>query len=67
MTKTTKNAKPSNRTTKLLEKNIKSLRENMGGMSMDKFIRTTIETLMNIEKGEHVEKVNNSKVNKKSQ
>jgi hypothetical protein len=42
MTKTIKKGVNSNRTKKLLEKSIKSLRENMDGLSMDKFVGTTI-------------------------
>jgi len=64
MTKTIKQAVGSNRTKKLLEKSIKSPRENIDGLSMDKFAGTTIETLMNIERDEYIEKVNNLKTDK---
>jgi len=50
--------------TKILEKSIKNLRENLDSLSMDKFISTTIESLMNIERSEHLEKVNNPKIDK---
>lgn len=52
------------RTEKLLEKNIKNLRENLDDLSMDKFIGTTIETLMLIERDEYLEEINNSKKDK---
>ena len=52
------------KTTKLLEKSIKSLRENMDSLTMDKFVGTTIETLMNIERDEYIKKVNNPKEDK---
>ncbi len=64
MTKTIKKEVGSDRVKKLLEKSIKSLRENMDGLSMDKFVGTTIETLMNIERDEYIEKVNDPKVDK---
>lgn len=64
MTKTIKKGSASDKTKKLLEKSIKSLRENMDGLSMDKFVGTTIETLMNIERDEYIEEVNNPKVDK---
>lgn len=53
-----------NRMEKLLEKNIKSLRENLDELSMDKFIGRTIETLMLIERDEYLEKINNPKKDK---
>jgi len=40
------------KTTKLLEKSIKNLRENLDSLSMDKFVGVTIETLMSIERDE---------------
>lgn len=49
---------------KILEKSIKNLRENLDSLSMDKFITTTIESLMNIERDEHLEKINNPKIDK---
>lgn len=52
------------KTAKLLEKSIKNLRENLDSLSMDKFVATTIETLMNIERNEHLEKVNNPNTDK---
>ena len=36
----------NNKTIKTLEKNIKSLRENLDSLSMDKFITITIESLI---------------------
>lgn len=54
----------NNKTADLLEKSIKSLRENLSSLSMDKFVATTIETLMNIERGEYLEKVNDPEVDK---
>ena len=41
---------------KTLEKSIKSLRENLDSLSMDTFITTTIDALMNIERSEFLEK-----------
>lgn len=41
---------------KILEKSIKNLRENLDSLSMDKFITTTIDALMNIERGEYLDK-----------
>ena len=52
------------KTSKLLAKSIKSLRENMDGLSMDKFVATTIESLMNIERDEYIEDINNPKKDK---
>jgi len=49
---------------KMLEKSIKNLRENLDSLSMDKFISTTIESLMNIERDEHLEKINDPKIDK---
>ena len=54
----------TNKTVKLLEKNIKNLRENLDDLSMDKFVATTIESLMNIERDEFLEKVNDPDVDK---
>lgn len=54
----------NNKTADLLEKSIKSLRENLSSLSMDKFVATTIETLMNIERGEYLEKVDDPEVDK---
>jgi len=53
-----------NRTEKLLEKNIKNLRENLDDLSMDKFIGKTVETLMLIERDEYLEKINNPEKDK---
>lgn len=44
-----------NRMEKLLEKNIKSLRQNLDELTIDKFIGKTIETLMLIERDEFLE------------
>lgn len=54
----------NNKTAKLLEKSIKNLRENLDSLSMDKFVGTTIETLMNIERDEYIEKVDDPKKDK---
>ncbi|PKL72456.1 hypothetical protein CVV26_01350 [Candidatus Kuenenbacteria bacterium HGW-Kuenenbacteria-1] len=54
----------NNKTTKILEKSIKSLRENLDSLSMDKFIATTIESLMSIERDEYLEKINDPKTDK---
>lgn len=43
---------------KILEKSIKNLRENLTSISMDKFITTTIDTLMNIERADFLDKTN---------
>jgi len=48
---------PNNKTTLLLEKSIKSLRENLDSLLMDKFVATTIEALMTMERNEYLEKV----------
>jgi len=53
-----------NKTAKLLEKNIKNLRENLDDLSMDKFIGKTIETLMLIERDEYLEDINKTKKDK---
>ena len=42
------------KTTKLLEKSLKNLRENLDDLSMDKFVATTIDTLMGIERDEYL-------------
>lgn len=52
------------KTTKLLEKNIKNLRENLDELSMDNFVKVTLETLMNIERGEHLETINDPEADK---
>jgi len=54
----------NNKTTGILEKSIKSLRENLDSLSMDKFVTTTIEALMSIERNEYLEKVSDPKVDK---
>jgi len=54
----------NNKTEKLLEKSIKSLRENLDSLSMDKFVATTIETLMGIERDEYLEQINDPKIDK---
>lgn len=54
----------NNKTTKLLEKSIKSLRENLDSLSMDKFIATTIEALMTMERDEYLESVNKQNFDK---
>ena len=48
----------NDRTIKLLEKSIKNLRENLDSLSLDSFVGTTIEALMNIERTEYIEKIN---------
>jgi len=54
----------NNKTTQLLEKSIKSLRANLDSLSMDKFVATTIETLMGMERDEYLEKINDPKLDK---
>jgi len=54
----------SDKTTKILENSIKSLRENLDSLSMDKFIATTIESLMNMEREEYLEKVHDPQEDK---
>lgn len=54
----------NDRTIKLLEKSIKNLRENLDSLSMDSFVGTTIEALMNIERTEYIEKINDPKRDK---
>lgn len=51
------------KTSKLLERSIKNLRENLDELSMDNFIGKTIETLMTIERGEHLAKIKKDKGN----
>ncbi len=52
----------SEKTQKLLEKSIKNLRENSSeDISMDKFIKSTLETLMIIERDEYLEKAKDPK------
>ncbi len=48
----------------LLENSLKSLRENLSSLSMDNFVGTTIETLMNIERNEYLKEVDNPKTDK---
>lgn len=64
MTKTIKKQNKPNKTSQLLEKSIKNLRTNLDGLSMDKFVGTTIETLMAIERDEYIEKVDDPKKDK---
>ena len=52
------------KTTQLLQKSIKSLRENLDSLSMDKFVGITIETLMGIERSEYIQKLTDSKLDK---
>lgn len=54
----------NNKNTLLLEKSIKNLRENLDSLSMDKFVATTIETLMGIERGEYLDQINDHKKDK---
>lgn len=54
----------NNKTIEILEKSIKSLRKNLDSLSMDKFVTTTIETLMSMERDEYLEKINNPKIDK---
>ena len=54
----------NNKISKLLEKSIKSLRENLDSLSMDQFVGTTIEALMNIERNEYLETINNPNTDK---
>lgn len=54
----------NNKTTKILEKSIKSLRQNLDSISMDSFVATTIETLMGIERDEYLEQVTNPNIDK---
>lgn len=50
----------SEKTQKLVEKSIKSLRKNLDkDISMDNFVKSTIETLMTLERDEYLEKVKN--------
>jgi len=50
----------SEKTEKLLEKSIKNLRDNLSeDISMDTFVKSTIETLMTIERDEYLEKAEN--------
>ena len=49
--------------TKILEKSIKNLRENLDSLSMDKFIATTIDALMGIERDEFLETTTTDKGN----
>ena len=52
----------SEKTEKLLEKSIKSLRENLSNdISMDTFVKSTIETLMTIERDEYLNETTNPK------
>ena len=52
----------SEKTEKLVEKSIKSLRENLSDdISMDTFVKSTIETLMTIERDEYLEKATDPK------
>lgn len=46
-----------NKTTELLERSIKSLRENLNSLSMDKFVATTIETLMVMERDDYLKDI----------
>lgn len=52
----------SEKTEKLLEKSIKNLRENLSDdISMDVFVKATIETLMTIERDEYLNETTNTK------
>ena len=62
--KTQQKNNKNDKTAKILEKSIKSLRENLDSLSMDKFVATTIETLMGIERDEYLEKIDNPQLDK---
>lgn len=53
-----------NSATQILEKSIKSLRENLDSLSMDKFVATTIETLMGMERNDHLEKIDDPSIDR---
>ena len=54
----------NDKTAQLLEKSIKSLRKNLDSLSMDKFVATTIEALMGMERNEYLEKMTDSEKDK---
>lgn len=54
----------STSTTKLLTKSIKNLRENLTELSLDSFLKHTLETVMQIEREEYLQAINNPKSDK---
>ena len=49
---------------KLLSSSIKNLRENLTDLSLDQFLKSTLETVMQIERDEYLEKLNNPSIDK---
>lgn len=54
----------STTTTKLLAKSIKNLRENLTELSLDNFLKQTLETVMQIERDEYLQAVDNPSIDK---
>jgi transposase-like protein len=52
------------KTNQLLAKSIKSLRQNLTEITLDHFLKTTLETVMQIERDEYLDKINNPTIDK---
>jgi len=68
MTKATKpklrrNRPRKNGVNRTLDVSIKNLRESLNGISMEKFVAETVESLMQLERDEFLDKINNDKGN----
>ena len=59
----TRKAKVKSTTDKILETNIKNLRTSLTSLSMEQFIASTIESLMQVERAEYLETNDNDKGN----
>lgn len=55
----TANTQKESKQQKLLSSSIKNLRENLTDLSLDEFLRNTLETVMGIERQEYLTELNN--------
>ena len=56
----TTNTQKESKQQKLLSSSIKNLRENLTDLSLDEFLRNTLETVMGIERQEYLTELNNT-------
>lgn len=56
----TANTQKESKQQKLLSSSIKNLRENLTDLSLDEFLRNTLETVMGIERQEYLTELNNT-------
>mgnify|MGYP006252183943 FL=1 len=60
----TANTQKESKQQKLLSSSIKNLRENLTDLSLDEFLRNTLETVMGIERQEYLTELNNPSIDK---